>query len=174
MSVCLYSERERRNSNGRNKTKQSVTQQKSNWKPWQIVLVILLGLCALPVVVPVGLGLLRCSRHCSSTGCLRARSVGLQRSLRHRNDPCAGSTASGRTVFIGTGIVSDVSCGWQRLCDSGQRLYDDRISNPGHSIADRTGVADLERNFMDPQQGWRKEKKPAAQSRNLRQRPANR
>ena len=40
------------------KTKQSVTQQKSNWKPWQIVLVILLGLCALPVVVPVGLGLL--------------------------------------------------------------------------------------------------------------------
>ena len=70
------------------KTKQSVTQQKSNWKPWQIVLVILLGLCALPVVVPVGLGL----------------------------------------------------------------------SNPGHSIADRTGVADLERNFMDPQQGWRKEK----------------
>ena len=40
------------------KTKQSVTQQKSNWKPWQIVLVILLGLCALPVVVPVGFGLL--------------------------------------------------------------------------------------------------------------------
>lgn len=40
------------------KTKQSVTQQKSNWKPWQIVLVVILGLCALPVVVPVGIGLL--------------------------------------------------------------------------------------------------------------------
>ena len=40
------------------KTKQSVTQQKSNWKPWQIVLVILLGICALPVVVPDRLGLL--------------------------------------------------------------------------------------------------------------------
>jgi len=100
----------------------------------------------------------RCSRHCSSTGCLRARSVGLQCSLRHRNDPCAGSTASGRTVFHRDRNCFDVSCGWQRLCDSGQRLYDDRLSNPGHSIADRTGVADLERNFMDPQQGWRKEK----------------
>lgn len=100
----------------------------------------------------------RCSRHCSSTWCLRARSVGLQRSLRHRNDPCAGSTASGRTVFHRDRNCFDVSCGWQRLCDSGQRLYDDRLSNPGHSIADRTGVADLERNFMDPQQGWRKEK----------------
>ena len=70
------------------KTKQSVTQQKSNWKPWQIVLVILLGLCALPVVVPVGLGRLAAVVGIAvATGCLRARSVGLQRSLRHRNDP---------------------------------------------------------------------------------------
>ena len=140
------------------KTKQSVTQQKSNWKPWQIVLVILLGLCALPVVVPVGIGLLAAAVGIAVA--LGACVLGLLAcsAARHRNDPCAGSTASGRTVFHRDRNCFDVSCGWQRLCDSGQRLYDDRISNPGHSIADRTGVADLERNFMDPQQGWRKEK----------------
>ena len=80
------------------KTKQSVTQQKSNWKPWQIVLVVVLGLCDLPVMVPVGiamalgaclLGLLACSAACG---------IGIILVL--------AALLLGGLFFIGTGIVS--------------------------------------------------------------------
>ena len=78
------------------KTKQSVTQQKSNWKPWQIVLVILLGLCALPVVVPVGLGLLAAAVGIAVA--LGACGIGMILVL--------AALLLGGLFFIGTGIVS--------------------------------------------------------------------
>ena len=89
------------------KTKQSVTQQKSNWKPWQIVLVILLGLCALPVVVPVGFGLLAAAVGIAvALGacvlglliCSAACGIGMILVL--------AALLLGGLFFIGTGIVS--------------------------------------------------------------------
>lgn len=89
------------------KTKQSVTQQKSNWKPWQIVLVILLGLCALPVVVPVGLGLLAAAVGIAVAlgacvlgllACSAACGIGMILVL--------AALLLGGLFFIGTGIVS--------------------------------------------------------------------
>ena len=89
------------------KTKQSVTQQKSNWKPWQIVLVILLGLCALPVVVPVGFGLLAAAVGIAVAlgacvlgllACSAACGIGMILVL--------AALLLGGLFFIGTGIVS--------------------------------------------------------------------
>lgn len=89
------------------KTKQSVTQQKSNWKPWQIVLVIVLGLCALPVVVPVGIGLLAAAVGIAVAlgacvlgllACSAACGIGMILVL--------AALLLGGLFFIGTGIVS--------------------------------------------------------------------
>lgn len=89
------------------KTKQSVTQQKSNWKPWQIVLVVILGLCALPVVVPVGIGLLAAAVGIAAAlgacvlgllACSAACGIGMILVL--------AALLLGGLFFIGTGIVS--------------------------------------------------------------------
>ena len=89
------------------KTKQSVTQQKSNWKPWQIVLVVILGLCALPVVVPVGIGLLAAAVGIAMAlgacvlgllACSAACGIGMILVL--------AALLLGGLLFIGTGIVS--------------------------------------------------------------------
>lgn len=85
------------------KTKQSVTQQKSNWKPWQIVLVVVLGLCALPVMVPVGIGLLAAAVGIAMAlgACLLgllACGIGMILVL--------AALLLGGLFFIGTGIVS--------------------------------------------------------------------
>ena len=89
------------------KTKQSVTQQKSNWKPWQIVLVVILGLCALPVLVPVGIGLLAAAVGIAMAlgacllgllACSAACGIGMILVL--------AALLLGGLFFIGTGIVS--------------------------------------------------------------------
>ena len=68
-----------------------------------------------------------------------------------------GATAYGITGLFGYLITTDDTLQYTLVTVSYTHL-DVYKRQPGHSIADRTGVADLERNFMDPQQGWRKEK----------------
>ena len=156
------------------KTKQSVTQQKSNWKPRQIVLVILLGLCALPVVVPVGVRTAcRCSRHCSSTGacvlgllaCSAACGIGMILVL--------AALLLGGLFFIGTGIVSMF-----HAVGSGFAILGSGFMMTGSAILGTALLIGLVwliwKGIYGSAARLAERKKPAAQSRNLRQRPANR